>query len=61
MKVKIRGKLPDHVKDMGVRNGQIYDAEPCPNTRLEAVRFLIFDEDYEPVWCTVLPANYVKL
>lgn len=61
MKVKIKGKLPDHVKDMGVKQGQVYDAEPCPNTRLEAVRFIVIDQEGEPEWCTVLPSNYVKL
>lgn len=61
MKVKIKGKLPEHVKDMGVRHGQVYDAEPCPSTRLDAVRFIVIDDDGTPEWCTVLPNNYTRL
>lgn len=60
MKIKVKGKLPLHVKDLGVRHGQEYDAFPAVNTRLDAVSFTI-EKDDELVVCTLLPKNYQKI
>ncbi len=61
MKIKIKGPLPDHVADMGVKPGQKYDAEPSPNTRLDAVRIKVLQESGSFLWCTILPRNYEKI
>jgi hypothetical protein len=61
MKIKIIGTLPDHVTDMGVKPGQTYDAEPTPNTRLDAVRFKVLKESGSFEWCTLMPKNYRKI
>lgn len=61
MKIKITGPLPEHVADLGVRPGQKYDAEPSPNTRLDAVRIRVIRESGFFEWCTLLPKNYEKI
>lgn len=60
MRIRIKGKLPDHVKDMGVKVNQRYHAEDVPWTRLDAKRFIVTVEG-EPQWCTVLPKNYAVI
>ena len=59
MKIKITNgvNLPSHVRDMGVREGDVFDAQEVPNTRLDAVRFMVFLDD-ELQWCTVMGKNY---
>jgi hypothetical protein len=60
MRIRIKGKLPDHIKDMGVRANQRYDAEYAPGTRLDAVRIQVPVEDhYEN--CTLLEDYYTIL
>lgn len=49
-----------HVKDLGVRHGQEYDAFPAVNTRLDAISFTL-EKDDELVVCTLLPKNYQKI
>ena len=61
MKIKIIGPLPEHVADLGVKPGQKYEAEPSPNTRLDAVRIKVIRESGSFEWCTLLPKNYEKL
>jgi len=60
MKIRVKGKLPQHVKDLGVRAGQEYNAFPAVNTRLDAISFTI-EKDDELVVCTLLPTNYQKI
>jgi len=60
MKIQIKGNLPDHVKDLGVKWGDVFDAEEVPGTRLDAVRFIVFVDDGQQ-FCTVLPDNYIKI
>jgi hypothetical protein len=61
MKIKVRGLLPDKVVDMGVRIGQIYEAEQAPGTVKDAIRFKVIDDEGEAEWCTLRPKNYIKL
>jgi len=61
MKIKIKGPLPDHVADLGVKPGQKYDAEPSPNTRLDAVRIKVIRESGSFEWCTLLPKKYERI
>ena len=61
MKIKVKGSLPDHVTDLGVRTGQEYDAEPAIGTRLDAVMIKVPGVDCDFKWCTLLPKNYQKL
>lgn len=60
MKIKVKGELKDHVKDLGVKVGQTYDAFPAINTRLDAVQFIVV-KGGESLVCTLLPENYTKL
>jgi hypothetical protein len=60
MKIKVKGELPQHIKDLGVRPGQEYDAFEEPGTRLDAVSFMV-DKDDEMVKCTLLPKYFKKL
>lgn len=52
--------LPEHVRDMGVKVGEEYDAEPVPGSRLDAVRFKVIVDD-DPEYCMVMPKNYKKI
>ena len=60
MKIKLKGHLPTHLLDLGLRPGNKFDAEPALNTRLDAVKFIIIVDDEQYV-CTVLPKNYEKI
>lgn len=60
MIIKIKGELPDHIRDLGVRPGQRYDAHVAPDTNLNARRFIVL-VDGRPQYCTVLPKNYDEL
>lgn len=60
MRIRIIGKLPDHVKDMGVKVNQVYDAHEAPDTTLDARRFRVVKDGQEQ-YCTVLPANYKEV
>ena len=60
MKIKLVGALPQKLKDLGLTPGEIFYAEPAPNTKLGAVRFLIFKDD-EWQFVTVYPENFKKL
>ncbi len=60
MKIKVKGKLPSHVKDLGVKPGQTYDAFSAVGTRLDAVSFTL-EKDGELIICTLLPLNYEKI
>jgi len=46
---------------MGVRIGQIYEAEQAPGTVKDAIRFKVIDDEGEAEWCTLRPKNYIKL
>lgn len=50
-------RLPEHVRDMGVRPGQKYDAMPAMGTRLKALSFQVMKDGHFE-WCTVMPKNY---
>ncbi len=60
MKIKVKGKLPPHVKDLGVKAGQEYDAFTPVNTRLDAISFTVEKDDELVIW-TLLPHNYQKI
>lgn len=60
MKIKVKGILKQHIKDLGVRTGQTYDAFPAINTRLDAIQFIV-EKDGEMLVCTLLPHNYKKI
>lgn len=60
MKIKLVGALPERLRDLGIKPGDRFDAEPAPNTRLGAVRFNV-EKDDEFHICTVWPENFVKL
>ncbi len=60
MKIKIKGNLPEHVRDMGVRAGQEYDAHVAPDTNLDARRFIVV-VDGQQQYCTVFPKNYTEI
>lgn len=60
MKIELVGTLPDHLKDIGLKKGDRFEAEQATNTRLDAVRFMVEVEN--SVYCvTVLPKNYRKI
>lgn len=60
MKIELIGDLPDHLRDIGLKRGDRFEAEPAINTRLDAVRFMVEIDDalYQ---VTVLPKNYKKI
>ena len=60
MKIKLKNNLPEHIMDMGVKPGEVYDALPLPESRLDALRFRIFRDGKEE-WCTVWKAHYEKV
>lgn len=60
MKIKIVGALPQMLKDLGVKPGDKFDAEPAPNTTLGAVMFKV-NVDGELQWATVWPENFKKI
>jgi hypothetical protein len=60
MIIRIKGKLPDHIWDMGVRPGQRYDAHVAPDTNLDARRFIVV-VDGQQQYCTVFPKNYDEI
>jgi len=61
MKIKIRPNLPEKAIDMGVKPGEIYDAEEAPGTVKGAIRFKVIDEDGDAQWCTLKPQNFYRL
>jgi hypothetical protein len=61
MKIKIRGPLPEKAIDLGIKVGEIYDAENAPGTIKDALRFKVMDEEGDVQWCTLRPKNYQKL
>ncbi len=60
MKIKVKGPLPTHIKSLGVKPGQIYEAEPAAGTRLDAVLIRIPGDEGEIQYCTLLPKNFDK-
>jgi len=60
MKIKLVGALPQMLRDMGLKPGECYEAEPAPFTTLGAVQFKIVrngEEEFATVW----PENYKKI
>jgi hypothetical protein len=65
MKIKIviphyEDDLPDPLKDLGVKVGEIVDASPVSDTRHGAMRFRVIHEDAIK-YCTVMSKNYKKV
>lgn len=59
MKIKLVGALPRELKDLGLKPGDQFDAQPAENTTLKAVQFFVWaDEKFK---CTVWPENYVEI
>lgn len=61
MRIEVIGPVPDHVADLGVKPKQVYDAEPALNTRLDAIRIKVMDDNGSFQWCTLLPKNYRQI
>lgn len=60
MKIKLTGALPTRLKDLNLKPGDKFDAEPAPNTKLGAVQFNVeVDDEFHIV--TVYPENFIKL
>jgi hypothetical protein len=60
MKIKLKGTLPDDLKDLGLRPGMRVDVQPAENTTIGAVRFQV-SKDGVMVWATVYPVNFKKI
>lgn len=65
MKIKIvippfEDQLPEPVKDLGVKAGDVVDAERFPNSRYDAMQFWVMHEGKQQL-CTVMSKNYKKI
>jgi len=60
MIIKLVGALPTRLKDLNLKPGDKFNAQPAPNTHLEAVQFQVeIDDEYHIV--TVNKYNYVQI
>ena len=60
MKIKLVGALSARLRDLKLKPGDKFEAEPAPNTNLGAVQFQVEIDDEFHV-CTVWPQNYIKI
>jgi hypothetical protein len=60
MLIKLVGALPTRLKDLNLKPGDKFNAEPAPNTNQDAVQFQVTIDDEFHI-CTVWPYNYVRI
>lgn len=60
MEIKLVGALPTRLKDLNLKPGDKFNAQPSENSKLGAVQFQVEIDDEFHI-CTVWPQNYVKL
>jgi hypothetical protein len=60
MLIKLTGALPARLKDLKLKAGDKFNAQPAPNGYLGAVQFQVeIDDEFHIV--TVNPENYIKI